>query len=305
MNSSMDSSMNSSFVKKLIILFLGTSAMKSLTAYPSSAALPGTEVLHIETRKIENIVRRDSQASYTLVFENGVRNCINRWDKLLPHLPTNLNIYIYNRPGYCGSSKADTPRTSENIVNELRQALKQQSLNPPYVLIGHSMGGLYMQHFARQYPEEVKGLVLVDAIYPGIFKHPDTFPWYTKLGMSIFLPKDMRGEINLAHASGLMIDALPAIDDIPVVRMFNEPKSKIADGTAKEIDLGMLNRNESVVTKVSSMYPHAKVVVADSSHQMQEASPELVAQAIQDVIHGDLKIAVEKVRIENSLYQEK
>lgn len=258
-------------------------AIIGISACNNLPKIPGTEVLLFDNRKIEYLIRHEQRAAYTLVFENGARNCIQRWATLLQRLPINLNFYVYNRPGYCASSGAATARTGENIVNELRQALAHQGLKPPYVLIGHSLGGLYVQHFARQYPEEVMGLVLIDAIYPGVLKKPEEFPWYTHLGMALFLPKDMRAEINLAHSSGLSIDALPTIDKIPTVRMFNEPKSKIEDGSAREIDLGMLNRDESLITKVKNMYPHAKLIVADSSHQMQETSAELVVQAINYV----------------------
>lgn len=267
-------------------IFLRFCLIWSLASCKSLPDLPGTQVLQIDKRRIENIERRYEQARYTLVFENGSRNCIQRWKNLLQQLPTNLNVYAYNRPGYCKSSSAETERTSKNIVNELRHALNHQGFKPPYILIGHSMGGLYMQQFARQYPDEVHGLVLVDAIYPGLLKNPKEFPWYTKMGMTLFLSKDMKEEINLAYKSSLLIDALPNIDYMPIVRMFNEPKSKIEDGTAREIDLGMLNRDEKLIAKVRDMYPCAKIVVADSSHQMQETSPELVMQAINDVMHA-------------------
>ncbi|MCR6654080.1 MAG: alpha/beta fold hydrolase [Cellvibrionaceae bacterium] len=255
-----------------------------LAACKSLPDLPGTQILRVGDREIESIVRKHEQAAYTLVFESGSRNCIQRWEKLLQLLPRDVNVYVYNRPGYCGSSSAQTARTSENIVNELREALNNQELKPPYILIGHSMGGLYMQHFARQYPDEVHGLVLIDALYPGFMKSPDEFPLYTKVGMAIFLSADVEEEIRLASTSGLMIDALPPIDEKPIVRLFNDPKSKLDDETATEVDFGMFNRDEKLMEKIGAMYPHAKILAVDSSHQMQETSPEVVAQAILDVV---------------------
>lgn len=271
---------------KLVSLFLGLCLVCSLVSCKGLPDLPGTQVLRVDNQQIESILRKHDESAYTLVFENGSRNCIQRWATLLQQLPDNLNVYAYNRPGYCNSSSATTDRASANVVNELRQSLRQQGLNPPYILIGHSLGGLYMQHFARQHPDEVKGLVLVDAIYPGVLKSPDEFPWYTKTAMTLFISGDMKDEIYRANASSEMIDSLPAIDHMPIVRLFNQPTSKIEDGSAKEIDLGMLNRDEKVITKIRNLYPRAKIVVADSSHQMQETSPELVVQAINDVIQA-------------------
>ncbi len=65
------------------------------------------------------------------------------------------------------SEATERPRDGQQIVADLHQLLQQQGHKPPYVLLGHSLGGLYMQLFARQYPKDVKGLLLVDALYPG------------------------------------------------------------------------------------------------------------------------------------------
>jgi len=257
-----------------------------LTSCKSLPNINGTQVIQIGDRHIESYIHRHDQAAYTLVFESGARNCIQRWGKVLQQVPADVNVYAYNRPGYCGSSRVATERNSENIASELRQALSQQGLNPPYILIGHSIGGLYMQQFARQYPDEVQGLVLVDAMYPGVLKAPEEFPLYTKIAMSVFLSKVVKEEVDLAHASGLMIDTLPGIDDKPIVRLFNVPQRAIDDGTAIEVDFGVFNSDEKLREKVKNMYPHAKTVIADSSHQIQESSPELVVQAIRDVMQS-------------------
>jgi pimeloyl-ACP methyl ester carboxylesterase len=271
---------------KLVSLLLGLGLVWGLASCKSLPDLSGSRILQVDDRQVESLLRRHEQAAYTLVFENGSRNCIQRWGPVFKQLPAEVNLFAYNRPGYCKSSSAETARTSDNIVNELRHTLRQQGLNPPYILIGHSMGGLYMQHFARQYPDEVKGLVLVDAVYPGILKNPEEFPWYAKLGMTTFISSDMKQEIYMANASGLVIDSLPAIDHMPIVRLFNYPKRAIEDGTAVSVDMGMVNKDEKLIEKIKALYPRAKTLVVDSSHQMQETSPELVVQAILDVMQA-------------------
>lgn len=265
----------------LVSIFLCLCVAVGLTSCKNLPDTAGTQVIQLDDRKIENYVRRHEQAAYTLVFESGARNCIQRWEKVLQQLPANVNVYAYNRPGYCNSSTIAAEPNSHNIARELRLELRRQELKPPYVLIGHSIGGLYIQQFAREYPDDVHGLVLVDAMYPGFLKTPSEFPWYTNIGMKLFLPKAVRKEINLAYMNGLMIDALPTIDDKPIVRMFNEPK-----GMAIEVDFGVFNRDEKTRDKIRNIYPNAKIVVADSSHQMQETSPELVIQAIDDVMQA-------------------
>ena len=278
--------MNCFLKTKMMITLLCVFVSLGLISCSNLADTLGTQVLRIDSQKIESLVRKHEQASFTLVFENGSRNCIQRWEVLFNQLPANVNVFAYNRPGYCKSSSAESVRTSDNIVNELRHTLQQQGVKPPYILIGHSLGGLYMQHFARKYPNEVKGLVLVDAVYPGLLKKPEEFPWYAKLGMTTFMSGDMKEELYLANTSGAIIDSLPAIDHMPIVRLFNYPKSAIEDGTAISVDMGMVNKDEKLIEKIKAMYPRAKTVVADSSHQMQETSPEVVVQAILEVMQA-------------------
>lgn len=73
---------------------------------------------------------------------------------------------------------------------------------------------------------------------------------------------------------------------MPIVRLFNYSKRAIENGNANYVDMGMVNRDEKLMEKIKAMYPCAKTVVADSSHQMQETSPELVVQAILDVMQA-------------------
>src|SRR5262249_60318800 len=71
----------------------------------------------------------------------------------------------YNRAGSDGRDPALGPRDAATIVGELRSELRRRNLLPPYVLVGHSLGGLYMQYFARNFPGEVAGLVLIDSTH--------------------------------------------------------------------------------------------------------------------------------------------
>jgi pimeloyl-ACP methyl ester carboxylesterase len=70
--------------------------------------------------------------------------------------------FTYSRPGYGQSEPSPEPRDAAHIVEELRALLAARGLAPPYVLVGHSFGGAYMELFAKAYPEEVAGVVLVD-----------------------------------------------------------------------------------------------------------------------------------------------
>jgi pimeloyl-ACP methyl ester carboxylesterase len=69
---------------------------------------------------------------------------------------------LYDRAGTGWSDDADLPRTADEVTDELRALLLAVSVPPPYLLVGHSLGGVYVQRFAQRFPDEVAGLLLLD-----------------------------------------------------------------------------------------------------------------------------------------------
>lgn len=158
----------------LSLVFLASCLLMSKTAPAASAAV---SVDTIAGRQVESLTIKNPDAKVSVVFENGLRATMDGWDKVIDGLAPNTSIFAYNRPGYGNSQSAETPRDGATIVEELRQSLKHKGLAPPYLLVGHSLGGLYMQLFAKRYPQEVSGLVLVDPLLPGIVKKSEGFPF--------------------------------------------------------------------------------------------------------------------------------
>lgn len=98
----------------------------------------------------------------TVVFEAGLGDDWTSWDKVASQVAQHTRVFAYSRPGYGASGPATTPRNPRQIVEELRTLLAYKGYAPPYVLVGHSFGGTYMELFAKAHPDEVIGVVLVD-----------------------------------------------------------------------------------------------------------------------------------------------
>ena len=109
-----------------------------------------------------------------VVFESGLGSYKETWDKVFPVIATTNAVFAYDRPGIGQSTMTSRPRDGATIVEDLRALLKSRNVMPPYVLAGHSAGGLYMQLFARRYPSEVAGVVLVDSTHPTQFEGDGT-----------------------------------------------------------------------------------------------------------------------------------
>lgn len=256
-------------------------------AYASDA--PPTTLTRLHGEAIEQRVISQDNSAGTVVIENGSRANLEGWSRVISGLdarsdksrPTKAwSVFAYNRPGIGRSEATDRPRDGRQIVADLRELLQQQGLKPPYLLVGHSLGGLYMQLYARMYPVEVQGLVLVDSLYPGIIKKPEDFPIYARWGKALFFSSMASREIDAIFSTGEDVMAYPWASQIPVTRLVNAPKS----AGAIAVDFGVINADTATISRVRAMYPGAKTVVIDSDHQVQKESPEVVVQAIQELM---------------------
>ena len=102
----------------------------------------------------------------TVIFEAGFVNNLGSWSKVQPQIATSRTTLSYDRAGIGHSEESPSPRTGEQITQDLHALLVRLGLRPPYVLVGHSAGGLYIRSFARRYPKEIVGMVFVDAVLP-------------------------------------------------------------------------------------------------------------------------------------------
>jgi pimeloyl-ACP methyl ester carboxylesterase len=249
-----------------------------------AAAQPAPVVETIGGRRVESLTIRHPMSPLTLVFEAGSRATIDKWGKVLEGARRDATVFAYNRPGYGNSEAASTPRDGRTVVEELRQLLRQKGLKPPYVLVGHSLGGLYMQLFARAYPDEVKGLVLVDAMYPRAVKSTADFPWAVRLAGRMLFSRTVWREIDKMDETGEAVLALPGIDDKPIVRLINQPKAKPGELPPIPLDLGVFRNDRATFEMIRDLYPKARTEFVDSDHQMPLFTPEVVVKAIHEVV---------------------
>jgi pimeloyl-ACP methyl ester carboxylesterase len=98
----------------------------------------------------------------TVVFDSGLGDGTKAWGLVQPVVARRTRACAYDRAGLGFSDPAERPGTSANAVDDLHRLLAAARIEPPYVLVGHSLGGMNMKLYAETYPAEVAGMVLVD-----------------------------------------------------------------------------------------------------------------------------------------------
>lgn len=105
-------------------------------------------------------------ASPTVVLQSGLGDSRAPWARVAREVAIRHQVFSYDRPGYGGSDSVAGARDPCSVAAELHELLKRAGIRPPYLLVGHSLGGLYHHAFARMYPQEVSGVLLLDPTHP-------------------------------------------------------------------------------------------------------------------------------------------
>ncbi len=152
------------------------------------------------------------QGSPTVVMESGMSGWSTDWILVQPQIAQTTRVCSYDRAGYGWSESGPQPRDSQQISRELRTLLLRAGIQGKYILVGHSLGGLFVQLYAKLHPDQVAGLVLIDSVHPA-----------QSLRMNEAVRQKYEG--NLTTLTRFSSFAAPS----GLLRMFNQPETIIAN----------------------------------------------------------------------------
>ncbi|MBS0507521.1 MAG: alpha/beta fold hydrolase [Proteobacteria bacterium] len=254
------------FITLLLLFLLG-----------GCAGLPEAQTQRVGDRQLEFVAH--VRSAPVVVFENGLGARMDWWSKVLPAIQNDASYFAYNRPGYGNSTPAETPRDGAHIVEELRADLRSLGLPPPYVLVGHSLGGLYMQLFARKHPQEVAALILVDSTHPRQLEGSGAMEnqsLWVRSALKVLVIGTAKAEFDLIAQTGEQVLGLPTLSGAQVF-VLN------ASGDLQETSAAARFANEKRQDLVH-LYPGSKQVWVESGHAIPLEKPEDVVDAIRSAL---------------------
>ncbi|MEM9955741.1 MAG: alpha/beta hydrolase [Chloroflexota bacterium] len=107
----------------------------------------------------------EGEGSPTVVFESGLGDDSLIWYRVREEVAETTRTCVYDRIGLGWSEFADTFTSSTAVANRLNTLLENAGESAPFLLVGHSAGGIYVRQYAEQYPDDVAGLVLIDSAH--------------------------------------------------------------------------------------------------------------------------------------------
>lgn len=220
-----------------------------------------------------------------IVFLSGAGMDIDSWFKVLPGVAAFGTVIAVDRLGVGTSDRPTAPQTGETIVAAIHSLLDQAAVAPPCVLVGHSLGGLHAELFARLHPAEVAGVVLVEAASPDEVMTPPR-PGLTAraIGAAAGAFDRLRGhprgldEVDHVAESVRQIATAPPFPDVPLVVVTGGKRMRMVPEAA-------FVAHQHAQRDRAALAPRGRqVIAAASGHFPQLHDPEVVIAAIQDVV---------------------
>ncbi len=220
-----------------------------------------------------------------IILVNGAGAPIEGWHRIYAELEKQSTIFAYNRPGVGGSGSPNSPQTADVIAATLRELLVEIGLNPPYLLVGYSLGGLYINLYARQFPDEIAGVIFLEAAAPGdeVLKDHYQTPLQrvlTKIS-SLFKPsKDTHAEVLFVDETVAQIRKAGPFPDVPVMVITGTKGVPPLLMTKKAHQIRADNQKALV-----ALSPYGEQIMATKSgHFPQFTQPELIIDAIRQMV---------------------
>ena len=250
--------------------------------------------------------------SPTVIFESGYRNDADIWSAeiepgsvtVLPEVAKFTHVCAYDRPGtlldadHLGrSDQIEMPRTAQDLVADLHILLQKAHIPGPYVIVAHSFGGIFARLYASTYPDEVVGMVLVDALSENVRSGltPEQWKLYVNFGFKQPPPG---------------LEKYKEIETLDVDISFDQMQKAKRARPLRRIPLAVLTQGQpfdlSPWQPLPADFPAAldkawhaaqdaqamlvsgskHIIATKSSHYIQIQQPKLVIDAIRDVVNA-------------------
>ena len=210
--------------------------------------------------------------SPTVIIDSGLGDWSVSWVGIQTEVAKTTRVCIYDRAGYAWSEAGPQPRTSFQFARELHTLLKAAGISGPYVLVGHSLGGLTARIFAHEHADEVGGVVLIDSMSPGTIVQD---------------PASVRTEVRSLFS---IYSIMPAFARVGVVRLAARP-------------VGAFSSTPTERERIKMAFMSRAVYFQTLQDEIR-AVPESLAQASTVQTLGDMPLIILTRTLGNSTFDE-
>jgi pimeloyl-ACP methyl ester carboxylesterase len=230
-------------------------------------------------------VRCVGSGTPSVILEAGLGGGAADWRHVQPELGRTTRTCAYDRAGVGSSVAPPGVRDARDEIDDLRRLLDEAHIEPPYVLVGHSYGGLLARLFAHAHPTQAAGMVLVDAMGRDQTRRVlAIWPKSQAPALRRTLAAPVRGRVDLAAGEELA-RSVESLGDIPLAVVtaggHDAEWGRIPHRLARALDRQWTTMQDELARLSTD---HIHVVALRSDHSVQDGQPDVVIRAVRAVV---------------------
>jgi pimeloyl-ACP methyl ester carboxylesterase len=295
-----------------VILLLAVGALYQAIASSRSLHHPPGSLIDVGGYRMH--LYCTGQGAPAVILDAGHGDSWMTWRNVQPRIAEFTRVCSYDRAGMGWSDPSPKPRTSNAIAAELHTLLHTGSIPAPYILVGHSLGGMNMRAYAGAYPEDVAGVVLVDSSHPDqMARLPDAVKKMEgrfevlmaaiRYAMPFGIPRiiglcdpgataecgsgplrEMELELASLEESSSQVRAVQALGDKPLRVLSRDPATAIplvSADVARSANRTWQQLQEELTNLSSNS---TRVVAIGSGHYVYRDRPDLFVDTVRDLV---------------------
>jgi pimeloyl-ACP methyl ester carboxylesterase len=139
-----------------------------MTAYEQKKYPAIGQLVEVDGKNMHVYTKGDGENTIVLLGGMGTAAPVLDFEPLVNEMSKNNKVVVVELFGYGWSDLTNKERTVENIVDEIRTALKESNIEGPYILMPHSISGFYSLYYANKYPDEIRAVIGIDPTVPKV-----------------------------------------------------------------------------------------------------------------------------------------
>jgi len=240
--------------------------------------------------------------SPTVILESGLEGDVVTWKDVHPEVAKFTRVCRYDRAGLAHSDYGPKPRDAELTAQDLHTLLSKANIEPPFIMVGHSFGGLLIRRYAFDFPNEVIGMIFVDSLQEdwwdealALLPTDPTNDSARLASFRLYLRDGWRDPSSNFEAMDIpavveQVRETNSFGDIPITVLIAGKFTVLIPGLPPDLETALAKLFVEEQSRLVTLSTNGEqIIIPDTGHNMPRENPQVVIDAIQEMVSTQIK----------------